>query len=47
MIALGTHSNVSDTIGDIYLKIADGAFVACLGKFPTASRRMSEVLVSA
>ncbi|MBZ2183511.1 MAG: DUF1552 domain-containing protein [Bryobacter sp.] len=46
-IALGTHSKVTGTVGDLYLTLADGALDAGLGKFPTASRRMSEVLVSA
>ena len=32
------------TIGDLYLTVADEIMEASLGKFPTASKRMTEIL---
>jgi len=43
-LALGQHSKVTGTVGDLYLTIADEVVQANLGKFPTASKKMSEIL---
>jgi hypothetical protein len=41
----GEHTRVMGTIGDLYLTVADEIMGCDLGKFPTASKRMTEVLV--
>jgi hypothetical protein len=38
------HSSVTGTIGDLYLTLADEVLNAGLGKFPTATRKLSAVL---
>jgi hypothetical protein len=43
-LALGQHSKVTGTVGDLYLTVADEVVQANLGKFPTASKKMSEIL---
>ncbi len=43
-LALGRHSKVTGTVGDLYLTLADEVLGASLGKFPTATKRMSEIL---
>lgn len=43
-LALGQHSKVTGTVGDLYLTLADEVLGASLGKFPTATKRMSEIL---
>jgi hypothetical protein len=43
-IAMGRHTKVTGTVGDLYLTIADEVMHAGLEKFPTASRRMTEIL---
>ncbi|HLK63521.1 MAG TPA: DUF1552 domain-containing protein [Bryobacteraceae bacterium] len=40
----GTHSRVMGTLGDLYLTLADEIMDAGLGKFPTASQKMREIL---
>jgi len=40
----GMHSRVMGTIGDLYLTVADDIMGAGLGKFPTASKKMTEIL---
>ncbi len=45
-LALGQHSKVTGTVGDLYLTLADDALQAGVGKYPTASKRMGEILVS-
>jgi hypothetical protein len=44
-LALGQHTKVTGTVGDLYLTLADEALGASLGKFPTATKRMSEILI--
>ena len=44
-LATGLHSKVTGTVGDLYLAIADDIMEANLGKFPTASKKLS-VLVA-
>jgi hypothetical protein len=46
-LALGQHSKVTGTVGDLYLTLADDGLQAGLGKYPTAATRMGEILVSA
>ena len=41
----GEHTRVMGTIGDLYLTVADEIMDAGLSRFPTASKRMTEVLV--
>jgi hypothetical protein len=43
-IAVGRHSRVAGTIGDLYLTLADDVFQAGLGKLPTAQRKLTQVL---
>ena len=40
----GMHSRVMGTVGDLYLTLADDILGAGLGKFPTASRRVGEIV---
>jgi hypothetical protein len=40
----GAHTRVMGTIGDLYLTVADGIMDAGLGRFPTASKQITEVL---
>jgi hypothetical protein len=41
----GTHTKAMGTLGDLYLTVADDVMQAGLGKFPTASRKMTALLV--
>ena len=43
-LALGRHSKVTGTVGDLYLTLADDVLQSGLGKYPTASKKMSEIL---
>jgi hypothetical protein len=43
-LATGMHSKVTGTIGDLYLTLADDIMQSGLGKFPTASKKMSLLL---
>ncbi len=43
-IAKGRHTRVTGTVGDVYLTIADEIVGAGIGKFPTASRKISDLL---
>jgi hypothetical protein len=40
----GHHTRTTGTIGDLYLTVADDLLGAGLGTFPTANRRMTELL---
>ena len=40
----GLHSRVTGTLGDLYLTLADDVMNAGLGKFPTATRKITEIL---
>jgi hypothetical protein len=44
-LKMGSHTRVMGTIGDLYLTVADDVMQAGLGRFPTASKRMTEVLL--
>ena len=43
-IAVGRHTRVAGTIGDLYLTLADEVFKAGLNKLPTAQRKLTQVL---
>ncbi len=43
-LATGTHTKVTGTVGDLYLTLADEVMQAGIGKFPMATRRMTEIL---
>ena len=45
-LALGQHTKVTGTVGDLYLTLADDVMQSGLGKYPTASKKMSEILIS-
>ena len=40
----GQHTRVTGTIGDLYLTVADDVMNAGVGKFPTATRKITEIL---
>jgi hypothetical protein len=44
-LATGSYSQVTGTIGDLHLTLADDVMGAGLGQFPTATRKISELLV--
>jgi hypothetical protein len=44
-LVLGRHTRVAGTIGDLYLTLTDGVLDAGLGSFPTATRRVPELLL--
>jgi len=43
-LAKGTHTRITGTVGDIYLTLADEVMQAGLGKFPTATKKLSVLL---
>ena len=43
-IAVGQHQKVAGTIGDLYTTLFDGVMGAGLGKAPTATRQLTEIL---
>jgi hypothetical protein len=43
-LALGRHVKIAGTIGDLYLTLSDSVIGAELGKVPTASRALTEIL---
>ncbi len=43
-VAHGRHVKLTGTIGDLYLTLTDQVLGAGLGKYPTASRRITQVL---
>ncbi len=44
-LALGQHTKVTGTVGDVYLTLADNVLGAGLEKFPQASKKLPELLV--
>ena len=44
-LATGQHSKVTGTFGDLYMTVADGVLNAGLGRFPTASKKLTGLLV--
>lgn len=43
-IAKGKHTRVTGTVGDVYQTVADDIVAANIGKFPTATRKVSAIL---
>ena len=43
-LARGRHTRVTGTVGDVYLTLADEVLGVGLGKFPTATRRVTALL---
>jgi hypothetical protein len=43
-LALGRHTKIAGTIGDLYTTLFDGVMGAGLGKMPTATRQLTEIL---
>ena len=43
-LALGRHTKIAGTIGDLHLTLIDGVMGAGLGKLPTANRQLTEIL---
>jgi hypothetical protein len=43
-LAMGTHTRLTGTVGDLYLTLADEVMQAGLGKFPTATTRVGAVI---
>ncbi|MCX6606481.1 MAG: DUF1552 domain-containing protein [Acidobacteria bacterium] len=43
-LATGMHTKLNGTIGDLYLTLADEVMQAQIGKFPTATRKLTQVL---
>lgn len=46
-LALGRHVKIAGTIGDLHLTVADSVVNAGLGRVPTASRKLTEILSGA
>jgi hypothetical protein len=44
-VAHGQHIKVNGTIGDLYLTLTDQVVGAGLGKYPTASRKVGQILI--
>jgi Protein of unknown function (DUF1552) len=43
-LALGRHTKIAGTIGDLYTTLFDGVMGAGIGKVPTANRQLTEIL---
>ena len=43
-IAKGKHTRITGTVGDVYLTVADHIVGAGIGKFPTATRKVGDLL---
>lgn len=43
-LAKGRHTRITGTVGDVYLTLADEVLGAGLGKFPTATKKLSALL---
>jgi hypothetical protein len=43
-LALGRHTKITGTIGDLHLTIADNVVGAGLGKMPSANRKLTQIL---
>jgi hypothetical protein len=44
-LTLGRHTKIAGTIGDLYTTLFDGVLGTGLGKMPTATRQLTEILV--
>jgi hypothetical protein len=43
-LARGSHTKVTGTVADVYVTVADEVVGAGIGKFPTASKKLSALL---
>jgi hypothetical protein len=43
-VKTGMHSMLTGTVGDLYLTLADEVMGAPIGKFPSASRKLSDIV---
>ena len=43
-LARGTHTRITGTVGDVYLTLADEVVGAGIGKFPTATKKLGDML---
>ena len=43
-LAKGKHTRITGTMGDVYLTLADEVLGAGIGKFPTATKTLSDLL---
>ncbi len=43
-VAKGSHTCIHGTVGDVYLTVADDVVGAGIGKFPTATKKIGEIL---
>ena len=43
-LANGAHTRITGTVGDVYLTVADEVLGAGIGKFPTATRKLTSLL---
>jgi hypothetical protein len=43
-LATGTHTRTTGTVADLYLTVADDVMGAGIGKFPTAERKLSDLV---
>ncbi len=44
-LATGKHTRVTGTVGDVYMTLADEVLNAGIGEFPTATKRISDLVV--
>ena len=44
-LALGRHTKIAGTIGDLYTTLFDGVMGAGIGKVPASYRQLGEILV--
>jgi len=43
-VKMGTHSMLTGTVGDLYLTLAEEVMGAQIGKFPSASRKLTDIV---
>jgi hypothetical protein len=43
-IKMGSHSSITGTVGDLYLTLAEEVMGAQIGKFPSASRKLTDIV---
>jgi hypothetical protein len=43
-VKMGIHTAITGTLGDLYLTLAEEAMGARIGKFPSANRKLNEII---
>ena len=43
-VKMGAHSSITGTVGDLYLTLAEEMMGAPIGKFPSASRKLTDII---